>query len=203
VRWSQATGSVLIEDDYDGEFRFDRAPVGALQGTAPEHVCYVGSTSKTLGPGLRLGWIVLPPRLVGAMVDLRLHTDLQTETLSQVALADFLASHAYDRHIRASRLRYRRRRDLLLGQLASSRADVTIAGISAGLHALLWLPDDTVEGDVLAAASRRGLELSSLTEQCRPFVRQRPGLVIGYSRPAEHTYANALTALTRILPRRS
>ncbi|MBM7789839.1 MocR-like pyridoxine biosynthesis transcription factor PdxR [Tenggerimyces flavus] len=201
VRWAEATGGVLIEDDYDGEFRFDRAPVGALQGTAPEHVCYVGSTSKALGPGLRLGWIVLPPRLVAPMVDLRLHTDMQTEALGQVALADFLASHAYDRHIRASRLRYRRRRDLLLAQLEASRADVTIAGISAGLHALLWLPEDTVESDVVAAAARRGLELSSLTEQCLPFTRQRPGLVIGYSRPTEHTYPTALSTLTRVLPR--
>ena len=111
--WARARGGLVIEDDYDGEFRYDRQPVGALQGMAPDHVAYIGTASKTLGPALRLGWMVLPPHLVDPVADAKLHSDHHTEAIGQLTLAELITSHAYDRHVRACRLRYRRRRDLL------------------------------------------------------------------------------------------
>ena len=117
--WARARGGLIVEDDYDGEFRYDRQPVGALQGMAPEQVVYLGTASKTLGPALRLGWMVLPPHLVDAVADAKLHSDHHTESIGQLALAELITSHAYDRHVRACRLRYRRRRDQLLDRLGA------------------------------------------------------------------------------------
>ncbi|MDV9179073.1 PLP-dependent aminotransferase family protein, partial [Streptomyces sp. W16] len=117
--WARARGGLIVEDDYDGEFRYDRQPVGALQGMAPGQVAYLGTASKTLGPALRLGWMVLPPHLVDAVADAKLHSDHHTETIGQLALAEMIDSHAYDRHVRACRLRYRRRRDQLLDRLGA------------------------------------------------------------------------------------
>ena len=132
--WARRTGGLLVEDDYDGEFRYDRQPIGALQGTAADHVVYIGSASKTLGPGLRLGWMVLPDRLVPPVVEAKMYSALSTDALAQLTLAEFVTSHAYDRHIRTMRLRYRRRRDLL--NLVLERVGLRqIAGVSAGLQA--------------------------------------------------------------------
>ena len=107
----------MVEDDYDGEFRYDRQPVGAVQGVAPDRTVYLGTASKTLGPGIRLAWMVLPEHLVGPITEAKRHADHQTESLGQLTLAEFITSHDYDRHIRAARLRYRRRRDLLAERL--------------------------------------------------------------------------------------
>ncbi|CCH31482.1 PLP-dependent aminotransferase family protein [Actinosynnema sp. NPDC047251] len=196
VAWARATGAVVVEDDYDGEYRYDRQPVGAVQGTAPDHVVYAGSVSKTLGPGVRLGWLVLPPRLVDPVADAKRHADHQTEALGQLTLADLITGHGYDRHIRASRLRYRRRRDLLVDCLREHTAH----GVSAGLHALVHHPDEQA---ATAAAAEHGLAFGRLGDhhhQRDPAAPQ--GLIIGYGTPAEHAYRPALHALARVLAAR-
>jgi GntR family transcriptional regulator/MocR family aminotransferase len=184
--WARAAGSVVIEDDYDGEFRYDRRPIGALQGLAPDLVAYVGTVSKTLAPGLRLGWIAVPPALLDAVIAAKRLSGGGVGVLEQLTLASFLDSGGYDRHIRRSRLRYRRRRDLLVAAL-DGRASVT--GISAGLHALVPVSD---EAAVIAGAAERGLALHGLSH----FGPSSPGgLVIGYARPADHAFPGALEAL--------
>ncbi|MHA6758359.1 MocR-like pyridoxine biosynthesis transcription factor PdxR [Streptacidiphilus sp. PAMC 29251] len=137
--WARSTGGLIVEDDYDGEYRYDRKPVGALQGVAPDRTVYCGTASKTLGPALRLAWLVLPPDLVAPVVRAKQEADLYTETLGQLVLAELITTHAYDRHIRAARLRYRRRRELLLDRVAAVPG-LTAHGVPAGLHTLLTLP---------------------------------------------------------------
>ncbi|MEU6481254.1 PLP-dependent aminotransferase family protein [Streptomyces sp. NPDC047017] len=192
--WARAHGALIVEDDYDGEFRYDRQPVGALQGMAPHQVAYLGTASKTLGPALRLGWMVLPPRLVDAVADAKLHSDHHTETIGQLALAELVDSHAYDRHVRACRLRYRRRRDQLLDRLGAHRR---VRGIAAGLHALIDVDD---EDDVLARAAAEGLALGRLGDHWHTPGAGRPrGLVVGYGTPRERVYPEALDVLAKVL----
>ncbi len=114
IRWATERGAVIIEDDYDAEYRYDRTPVGALQGLAPDHVVYAGSASKTLAPGLRLGWLVLPGRLTEPMAEAKIAADRGSPALEQMALADFVTRGELDRHLRRMRPVYRRRRDALL-----------------------------------------------------------------------------------------
>ncbi len=194
IDWARARGGVVLEDDYDGEFRYDRQPVGALQGMAPGQVVYLGTASKTLGPALRLGWMVLPPHLVDAVADAKLHSDHHTETIGQLALAELINSHAYDRHVRACRLRYRRRRDQLLDRLG---AHANVYGIAAGLHALVEVADEEA---VLARAEKEGLAVGRLGEHWHTAGEGRPqGLVVGYGTPRERVYPEALEALGRVL----
>ncbi|MGW4041251.1 MocR-like pyridoxine biosynthesis transcription factor PdxR [Streptomyces sp. NPDC004721] len=191
--WARARGGLIVEDDYDGEFRYDRQPVGALQGMAPGQVAYLGTASKTLGPALRLGWMVLPPHLVDAVAEAKLHSDHHTETIGQLALAELIDSHAYDRHIRACRLRYRRRRDQLLDRLDSRR----VRGIAAGLHALVDVAD---EAETLARAEAVGLALGRLADHWHTPGEERPqGMVVGYGTPRERVYPEALEALAKLL----
>ena len=117
VDWARANGGLILEDDYDGEFRYDRQPIGALQGLDPERVVYFGSASKSLAPGLRLAWMVLPEELVPEIVTAKGYVEWSS-TLDQLTLAEFIASGGYDRHVRSMRLRYRRRRDELVAALA-------------------------------------------------------------------------------------
>ncbi|MEV6834406.1 PLP-dependent aminotransferase family protein [Streptomyces sp. NPDC051133] len=194
--WARARGGLIVEDDYDGEFRYDRQPVGALQGMAPGQVVYLGTASKTLGPALRLGWMVLPPHLVDAVADAKLHSDHHTETIGQLALAELIDSHAYDRHVRACRLRYRRRRDQLLHRLGAHRG---VRGIAAGLHALIDVPD---EAEVLARAEAAGLAVGALGTHWHapaPAPDRAQGLVVGYGTPRERTYPEALEVLAEVL----
>ncbi|MEU1408483.1 PLP-dependent aminotransferase family protein [Streptomyces sp. NPDC005728] len=197
--WMRTTGGLVIEDDYDGEYRYDRQPVGAFQGVAPDRTIYCGTASKTLGPALRLAWMALPPHLVKPVVEAKQQADLYTESLSQLVLADLITTHAYDRHVRATRLHYRRRRELLLGRV-SGITGLTAHGVPAGLHALLTLPTDwPPEDEILSLCARQGLALRGLSElHIDP--RGRPeGLLIGFAAPPEHAYRAALDALFETL----
>ena len=137
IRWAAERGAVIIEDDYDAEYRYDRTPVGALQGLAPDHVVYAGSASKTLAPGLRLGWFVLPGHLTEPMAAAKVAADRGSPALEQIAFADFVARGEFDRHLRRMRPVYRRRRDALLAALDRYLPWLEPTGISAGLH---WSP---------------------------------------------------------------
>lgn len=197
----RAHGGVLLEDDYDGEFRYDRKPVGAVQGLDPDHVVHVGSVSKSLSPALRLGWLVLPGHLVDAVLAVKGEREAWAGVLDQLTLAEFLAAGAYDRHIRRMRQRYRRRRDQLVAALAERAPHVTPTGIAAGLHAVLRLPPGT-EKAALKAAAWQGLALDGLAAFRHPdsTMSTSDGLVVGYATPPEHAYPAALDALCRALP---
>lgn len=198
VEWARTTGSLIVEDDYDGEFRYDRKPVGAVQGLAPGHVVYAGSLSKSLSPAIRLGWLVLPDHLVDRVVAAKGLRESWASTLDQLALADFIECGAYDRHIRRMRHRYRDRRDRLVSVLASRTPELRVTGISAGLHAVLELPPGT-EAAVLEAAGAAGLALDGLSGYRHPAAAGtgagREGLVVGYAAPPEAAFGRALEAL--------
>ncbi|GHA08305.1 PLP-dependent aminotransferase family protein [Streptomyces echinoruber] len=199
VDWARRTGGFVLEDDYDGEFRYDRQPVGALQGLGPDRVAYLGTASKALAPGLRLAWAVLPPALAEPAAAAKGPSDTCAAT-EQLTLAEFLASGAYDRHVRACRLRYRRRRDALVAALAAHAPHVRVTGIAAGLHAVLRLAPGT-EPSVVQAAAWQGLALHGLGRYRHPDAATAPtdALVVGYGTPPDHAWTGALEALCRVL----
>jgi GntR family transcriptional regulator/MocR family aminotransferase len=201
VDWARRTDGLILEDDYDGEFRYDRQPVGALQGLDPDRVVYVGTASKSLVPGLRLGWLVLPPDLVPEVTAAKGGADWSCGVLDQLTLAEFITSGAYDRHVRASRLRYRRRRDQLVAALVTHAPSVTATGIAAGLHAVLQLPPGT-EQSVVRAAAWQGLAVHGLSRYRHPAAVAPPldALVVGYGTPSDSGWPGALEALGRVLP---
>ncbi|WP_069771318.1 PLP-dependent aminotransferase family protein [Streptomyces sp. LUP30] len=201
VDWARRTGGLVLEDDYDGEFRYDRQPVGALQGLDPEHVVYLGTASKSLAPGLRLGWMALPADLVGEVTRAKGGMDT-SGVLDQLTLAEFITSGAYDRHVRAARTRYRRRRDALVAALAARAPAIRVTGIAAGLHAVLRLPPGT-QGPVLRAAAYQGLAVDALTPRYRhadAVTAPLDALVVGYGTPPDHAWSGALDALCAALP---
>ncbi|MFT2017997.1 PLP-dependent aminotransferase family protein [Streptomyces sp. 796.1] len=209
VKWAVERGGVLLEDDYDGEFRYDGQRIGAVQGLDPEHVVYMGTASKSLSPALRLGWLVLPERLFAAVAELKRRPGFQTSGLDQLTLAEFITSGAYDRHVRGMRQRYQRRRDQLVAALAERAPHIKVSGIAAGLHAVLELPQGT-EQSVINGAAWQGLALDGLRRYRlgagtgdAPAPRDDvmgDALVVGYGSPPDHAYAGALDALCRALP---
>ncbi|WP_405869881.1 PLP-dependent aminotransferase family protein [Streptomyces sp. NBC_00005] len=200
VDWARRTGGLLVEDDYDGEFRYDRQPVGALQGLDPDHVVYAGTASKSLAPGLRLAWLVLPPDLAQEMTQAKGGVD-SCGALDQLTLAEFISSGAYDRHVRAVRLRYRRRRDALVAELARRAPQVNATGIAAGLHVVLRLPPGT-EQAALRSAAWQGLAVHGLHRYRHPeaAAERFDALVVGYGTPPDSAWAGALDALCAALP---
>jgi GntR family transcriptional regulator/MocR family aminotransferase len=188
-------GGVVIEDDYDGEFRYDRQPVGALQTLAPDRVIYAGTASKSLAPSLRLGWLVVPPRLLDAVTA---ELAAGPSALDQLTLAEFITSGGYDRQIRRARLAYRRRRDRLADALGDQGLRVT--GIAAGLHAVLEFSRRDTEHAVVTRASQRGVAIDGLGHYRAAADDGRAGLVIGYGHPPEHAYTTALARLCAVLP---
>ena len=203
VDWARATGGLVVEDDYDGEFRYDRQPVGAMQALAPEHVVYGGSASKSLAPAFRLGWLVLPAHLVDEVVAARELADGPGSRLDQLTLAEFIASGGYDRHVRRARLAYRRRRDRLVDALRREAPQVRVTGIAAGLHVLCELPPGpdaaAAEQDVMARAAARGLAVAPLAPYRVAGRHDRPALIVGYGTPPEHAFSGAVARLCAVL----
>jgi GntR family transcriptional regulator/MocR family aminotransferase len=154
---------VIVEDDYDAEYRYDRAPVGALQGLRPDLVFHIGSVSKTLAPALRLGWLIAPAAWQERLLTAREGLDHGLPALEQHALADFIERGAYDRHIRRSARAYRRRRDALLEALTAQLPEATVSGAAAGLHVAVHLPD-TDEGQIVAACRANGVILDGAAQ---------------------------------------
>jgi GntR family transcriptional regulator/MocR family aminotransferase len=198
IRWATGRGAVIIEDDYDAEYRYDRTPVGALQGLAPGHVVYAGSASKTLAPGLRLGWFVLPGQLTEPMAAAKIAADRGSPALEQVALADFISRGEFDRHLRRMRPVYRRRRDALLAALARHLPGLEPSGVSAGLHLVTWLPPGLDEATVVGAARQAGVALDAVG----PYRISNPGpdgLIFGYATVNERAIAEGVARLAQVV----
>ena len=194
VAWAQESDAWIIEDDYDGEFRYDRRPIGALQGLDPDHVLYAGTASKSLGPGLHLSWLVVPP---GLRRDLATVTHLRAgvSTLNQLAFADFLERGAYDRHIRGQRRVYGSRREELIA-IINRVPWAPITSDQAGMHVVANLVQAPVsESTLIERADQAGIGLLGLRTH---FAHTEEGLVINVSRPADHQFRGALVALERL-----
>jgi GntR family transcriptional regulator/MocR family aminotransferase len=162
LEWAADGDRLVLEDDYDSEYAYDRAPVRTLQRLAPERVVYLGTASKTLAPALRLGWMVAPGALAAAVAGERWAVDSGGPAIAARAYARLLASGDVDRHLRRTRLEYRRRRDRLVAELAARLPDCRVEGASAGLHLLLRLPPGADEDAAIEHLARRRIRIRGL-----------------------------------------
>jgi GntR family transcriptional regulator/MocR family aminotransferase len=195
IGWARSRNAIVIEDDYDGEFRYDRQPVGALQGLDPDHVVYAGTASKTLAPGLRLGWLALPAAMLDSVIEAKQLLGA-TPALEQLALAELIRSGVFDRHLRRMRQRYRHRHDQLLALLAERAPAMRPHGIAAGLHVVLEPTANTLgEDELITRAANHSLALDGLHPYWHGDTGGQPGVVLGYAAPAEHEYPATLAAL--------
>jgi GntR family transcriptional regulator/MocR family aminotransferase len=200
VEWAQRSNGYVLDDDYDGEFRYDRQPVGALQALSPERVVYLGSASKSMSPVLRLGWMVLPADLVEPVIAAEGGQSFYVDGIAQLTMAEFISSGGYDKHIRRMRLRYRRRRDHLVHALSSF--EIGISGLDAGINVMLTLPDGA-EHEVLQRAGEASVAIHGLSIMRHPLAgpeTPRPdGVIVGFGTPAEHAFPAAVDALCEVL----
>jgi GntR family transcriptional regulator/MocR family aminotransferase len=180
VAWARERDALILEDDYDAEYRYDREPIGAIQGLAPDRVIYAGSASKTLAPGLRLGWMILPDAHVDTMAEIKELNDRGSASLDQLAFADFLSRGEFDRHLRRMRPIYRERRDTLLDALGRHLPALRPVGASAGLHVLAMLPEGVDEAAIVARAAALGVKVSGVSSTHFQPGRAPGGLLFGY-----------------------
>lgn len=178
--WAHANDRLIIEDDYDSAYRYDRDPVGTLQGLAPDHCAHIGSVSKLLAPTLRIGWAVIPPRLMTELTRERWATDGGHRAIDQYAFSLFIGSGALDRHLRRSRQAYRSRQLKLVDRLTSEIPEAKVDGIAAGLHFVLRLPNGTSETNVVSRLKEGGIFVRGLTSYQLASFSSEPALVIGY-----------------------
>jgi len=183
IEWGRRHGALIVEDDYDAEYRYDGKPVAALQGLAPDVVVFAATASKTLAPALRIGWVVLPHRLVEAVTRVQTVTGAQPSVIDQAAFATFLGGASLDRHLRQMRRRYRAKRDLLLEALERYLPDARVRGAAGGLHLLATLPDGADERATAEAARRAGVALHELHRHCTVHAPTPAGLLLGYAFP--------------------
>ena len=207
VAWAAEVDGTILEDDYDAEFRYDRQPVGSLQGLAPDRVVALGSLSKTLAPGIRLGWLLVPPPLVGPVVREKLLTSRGAPALDQLALATLMESGRYDRHVRRMKDIYRRRRDILTSAVTEHTPGLRLVGLAAGCHALLELPAGVAEDDVVHSALRRGVRVYGLSryrvDAPRAGEADVPAaLVLGFGNVNEERILRGVAVLGELLSRR-
>lgn len=213
VAWAVRDDGMVIEDDYDGEFRYDRRPLGAMQALAPDRVVYAGTASKALAPGLRLAWLVAPRRLTAATAERRELLDVHSPVLEQLALAELITTARYDRNVRRARLGYRQRRAELVRAI-EDLPGVAVRGLDAGLHALVELPPGNGEGGAqsvavgdaesvaVARAASLGLALEGLDTYRLGGDPLEGALVVGYARPPAYAYARSLALLRATLQNR-
>ena len=196
LQWLRSRDAIALEDDYDSEFRYDRSPVGALQGLEPDRVLYAGTSSKTLAPALRLGWLVVPPRLIEQIRLQQSQLDLGCSRIDQHVLAEFIRSGDFDRHVRRMRAQYHERRDALLDALREYVPEATITGIDAGVHIAVEMPASDDESRILREALARGVAVGALQEHRLDAKNVRPPtLLVGYGRHSEGTTRAGIRAL--------
>jgi GntR family transcriptional regulator/MocR family aminotransferase len=197
LEWAARRNAVVLEDDYDAEYRFDREPIGTLQGLAEHAVVYLGSASKTLAPALRVGWLLLPSTLVDRVALAKLHADHGSPTVDLLAFADFVERGGLDRHLRKVRPIYRRRRDALLRALRARLPAARVEGVAAGLHLLVSLPPHTDEESLADAAAAQSLRIYGVgphRSQAGP-----PGLLLGYASLSEADIEAGVALLATVL----
>ena len=198
IAWACGNRALIIEDDYDAEFRYDRDPVRAMQGVAPEHVAQIGTVSKTLAPALRLGWLVVPAHLVDDVVRTKHLLDQFSPSLDQLTLADFLTHGDYDRHVRRARGVYRARRDRLIAALTEHLPELKVEGVAAGLHLLLRTPPWVDDSAIAQGARSAGIRVVALSAfRIKP--ANSGGLVIGYGRVPESAIESAVRELASVV----
>jgi GntR family transcriptional regulator/MocR family aminotransferase len=199
LAWAGDRDALVLEDDYDAEFRYDRDPVGTLQGLAPDRVVALGTVSKSLAPALRLGWAVVPPRLVDAVAAAKDVADRGTAALDQLALARLIESGRYDRHLRRVRTEYVRRRTALVEALAEHAPGVPLTGLAAGFHAVAHLPDGTDVDALVTEARARGVGLYSMGLNRSERSPEPPRLVFGYGNTPVRAIHAGIAAVADLL----
>ena len=199
TEWAASRDSTIIEDDYDAEFRYDREPVGALQGLAADRVIALGTVSKSLAPAVRLGWIVCPPALIGPVAEEKGLSDRGSPGLDQLALAGLLESGHYDRHLRRMRTLYEQRRAALVAALARHAPDLQVTGLAAGFHAVAHLPEGTSEQAVITAARDRSVGLYGMSEYRSNGSEEPAQLVLGFGNLSERAIRTGLAAVADLL----
>jgi GntR family transcriptional regulator/MocR family aminotransferase len=197
LEWAEDEDALIVEDDYDSELRYDRVAVGALQGLAPERVLHLGSASKRLAPGVRIGWMLAPSWLSGALTYEQGVGGGAPPALEQLALADFLARGELDRHLRRMRLRYRQRREALTAGVTGALGSARVTGAAAGLYALVLLPSGADEHALMRAAAARGVALEGLSAHAR--ASEPPGILLGYGALSVPEIERGLAALAHAL----
>jgi GntR family transcriptional regulator/MocR family aminotransferase len=198
--WARRSGGFIIEDDYDSEFRYDKEPVGALQGLAPDRVFLIGTASKALAPAVRLGWVLAPAGLADAVAAEKEMSDRGSCTLDQVALAALLTSGRYDRHLRRMRAVYAARRRALVDAFGRHAPGVRLTGLAAGFHAVARLPAEPGEAAVIAAARERGVGLHGIAEyRGAPDPAAPPALLMGFGNTGERAIEPAIAAIADLL----
>lgn len=197
--WLRRKDAIAIEDDYDAEYRYDRAPVGALQSLDPARIVYAGTASKTLAPALRLGWLVVPARLLDRVSKEQGLADFGGPRIEQHAFADFLSRGELDRHLRRMRMRYRARRDALVEAMREMLPEVELCGIAAGLHAAVRLPTGYDETAIRDAVARRGVAVGAMREYRIAAGDAAPTLLIGYAKHAEETIRSGVRELAGVM----
>ncbi|GAA3238803.1 PLP-dependent aminotransferase family protein [Streptomyces lavendulae] len=199
IEWARGHDAIIIEDDYDAEFRYDREPVGALQGLAPDRVVSLGTVSKSLAPALRIGWMLCPPGLVEPLTAHKYRSDRGTPTLDQLALAGLIESGRFDRHLRRMRATYASRRTALVAALAEHAPEVAVTGLAAGFHAVAHLPVGVDEDQVVAAARTRSVGLYGMSA-CRASRTDEPArLVLGFGNVGVRAIADGIATVPDLL----
>jgi GntR family transcriptional regulator / MocR family aminotransferase len=199
VSWAERTGAVIIEDDYDAEFRYDREPVGAVQGLAPDRVVVLGTVSKSLAPAVRLGWVLAPGWLLTAVADEKRLGDRGSPVLDQLALAALVESGRYDRHLRRMRALYAARREALVAALSAHAPGVRLTGLAAGFHAVAHLPPSADEASVIAAARSRGVGVYGMSACRASGATTPPQLILGFGNLGERAIRAGIEAVGDLL----
>jgi GntR family transcriptional regulator / MocR family aminotransferase len=199
LAWAAKRDVFVIEDDYDGEYRYDREPIGALQGLSPERVIYIGSASKILAPALRIGWVLSPQSLIQDLSQAKLDADRGSSVIDQLALAEFIEHGDLDRHLRRTRLIYSHKRAQLAAALYTHMPAYPIRGVAAGLHLTVELPRGAHETAIVGESARRGIYVHGLSAYCSQPGLGQPALLLGYCRLPEREINESASVLAAVL----
>jgi GntR family transcriptional regulator / MocR family aminotransferase len=199
VEWADGQNATIIEDDYDAEFRYDREPIGALQGLAPDRVVAIGTVSKSLAPAVRLGWIVCPPHLMEQISDEKQYEDRGSPGLDQIALASLIESGRFDKHLRRMRAHYAAKRRKLIDALSVDAPHIALTGLAAGFHAIAHLPESIDEPEIVAEARERSIGLYPMSRYRADHDIRPPQLVLGFGDLSEGAIQRGITEIADLL----